>query len=601
MPRYTRLEHLRFLLREVHPIAEILKLNKFNHLDWEQAWMMVETAKQFADRDMFPFFKSMDEQPAHYAGEGIVKTHAQLKTIIKQGAQQGWISGSAQLEHGGMQLPMMLFNAGHYIFAAANNGATGYLSLTAGAAALINSFGSKEQHNRFVPKMYAGEGQGTMALTETQAGSSLSDITTTAAPLGDNLYSIKGQKIFISGGQHEACENFIHLTLARIEGAPAGTKGISLFIIPKFWPADDGELSYNDVFCAGDFKKLGQKTYATTHLVFGDNNNCKGWLVGEPHKGLTYMFQMMNEARIGVGMGAVSIAQAAYYAALEYANERTQGRLPSEKDPLKPPTPIINHADVQRMLLTQKAIVEGGLALSMECNRLFDLAHATSGETQQESWLLLELLTPMVKAWCSEQANRSAALAIQVFGGYGYTMDFPVQQYYRDLKIYTLYEGTTGIQALDLLGRKVSMEKGKALNLLIKEMNRTAEQAKISEPLKPYAAALETEVGRIAKVLNHLRQYAEAGDVDRYLSDATVFMEMMGHIVVAWQWLKQGHAAQEKIQAGDFSLQTPEFYEGILHTMKFFYRYELPYAEAYAKTLMDVEYLTNLKNKELLS
>lgn len=599
MARYTSMDHAKFLLQEVHDINELFSLEKFSHLDWEQSWMMIESAKQLADRDMAPFSKVMDEKPAQFDGKGAVNTHPQLKTIIKNGADQGWIGGAASFDKSGQQLPIMVFNTGHHIFCAANNGGTGYMFLTAGSAALINTFGSKEQHDTFVPKMYAGEWQGTMALTEPQAGSSLSDITTSASPVGDGIYKIKGQKIFISGGQHEACENFIHLTLARIEGAPQGTKGISLFIIPKLWPEENGELTNNDVLCAGDFQKMGQRAYTTTHLVFGDNASCKGWLVGEPHKGLSYMFQMMNEARISVGMGAVSIAMAAYLAALDYANERPQGRLSSSKDPLTPPTLIINHPDVQRMLLTQKAIIEGGLSLSMECNKMFDIAHASSGDEKHEAWLLLEILTPIVKAWCSEHANRSAALAIQVFGGYGYTMDFPVQQLYRDLKIYTLYEGTTGIQSLDLLGRKVSMEKGRALKLLKSRIRDTITQANTYEQLTPYATALNSEVDRLDEVLSTLGKFAAEGDVDRYLSDATVFMDMIGHTVIAWQWLKQAVHANEKIQKADYAFQTSEFYEGIIHTMKFFYRYELPHAEAFAKTLMDPEYLTNLKNREV--
>ncbi|MCU0358365.1 MAG: acyl-CoA dehydrogenase [Cyclobacteriaceae bacterium] len=598
MPAYTKLDHQRFLLEEVHLLRDLFTFDRFKHLNWDESWMMVEAAKQLADRDMYPHYREMDTSNVHYDGHGHVKTHPQLKTIIRNGAEQGWISGSAKLEHGGMQLPIMLFNTAHHTFHSANNGAVGYMGLTAGSAALINSFGSKEQHDLFVPKMYAGQWQGTMALTEPQAGSSLSDITTTAYPIGDGYYNIKGQKIFISGGQHEACENFIHLTLARIEGAPAGTKGISLFIIPKYWPVADRSLQPNDVFCAGDFQKLGQRAYATTHLVFGDNHACKGWLVGEPNKGLSYMFQMMNEARISVGMGAAAIAQAAYLASLEYAQERTQGRVPSEKDPLKAPTPIINHADVQRMLLTQKAIVEGGLALTMECNRQFDLEHAASGDEKQDAWLLLEILTPIVKAWCSEQANRSASLAIQVYGGYGYTMDFPAQQYYRDLKIFTLYEGTTGIQSLDLLGRKVSMEKGKALQVLSAHIMKTIQQASDDDVLNTYATQLYDEVQRIGKVLQHLQQFVP-GDVDRYLSDATVFMDMMGTTVVAWQWLKQAVAARASIQQGNFAQQTKNFYEGIIHTMKFFFRYELPHAEACSRTLMNPEYLTNLKDNKL--
>lgn len=599
MARYVLMNHLKFLLQEVHGLNDLFSYHKFNHLNWEQSWMIVESAKQLADRDMAPYFKVMDEQHVRYDGKGGVISHPQLKTIIRNGAEQGWICGSASFDHGGLQLPMMVFNTAHFIFSAANNGAIGYLSLTAGAAALINSFGNKEQHDRFVPKMYAGEWQGTMALTEPQAGSALSDITTSATPQSDGRYKIKGQKIFISGGQHEACENFVHLTLARIEGAPQGVKGISLFIVPKYWPDENGALHYNDVFCAGDFQKLGQRAYVTTHLVFGDKDECKGWLVGEPHKGLSYMFQMMNEARISVGMGGSSIAMAAYLAALDYANERPQGRLPSEKDPLKPPTLIVNHPDVQRMLLTQKAIVEGGFALSMECNRMFDIAHAATGDEQHDAWLLLEILTPIVKAYGSEQSNRAAALAIQTFGGYGFTMDFPAQQFYRDLRIFTLYEGTTGIQSLDLLGRKVSLEKGRALQLLMARMQQTIVSANKHESLQKYAASLTTEVNRITHLLKELSKFAIEGDIDRYLADATVFMEMMGYVVVGWQWLKQAVVAHEQLQ-NNSKVQPGEFYEGVIHTMKFFFRYELPHAEACAKTMLDPEYLTQLKNKKIL-
>jgi alkylation response protein AidB-like acyl-CoA dehydrogenase len=595
MAKYTSMEHTKFLLQEVHGVNEIFSLPYFSHLNWEEAWMMIESAKQFADRDIAPHFRAMDDQPAHYAGNGIVKTHPQLKKIIQQGADQGWIGGAAKFEHGGMQLPMMLYNAAHHIFMAANNSAQAYLSLSGGAAALITSFGSNEQVKTFVQKIFSGMWQGTMALTEPQAGSSLTDITTSASPIGNGLYKIKGQKIFISGGQHEACDNFVHLTLARIEGAPPGVKGISLFIVPKFFPHQDGSLTPNDVFCAGDFQKIGQRGYCTTHLVFGDNGNCIGSLVGEEHKGLSYMFQLMNEARIGVGLTAASVAEAAYQASLEYAKERPQGRLPSEKNPLIPPTLIINHPDVQRMLLTQKSIAEGSLSLAMECNRLFDLVHAEEGEAKHNAWLLLELLTPIVKAYSSEQGSRSAALAIQTLGGYGFTTDFPVQQHYRDLKIMSLYEGTTGIQSLDLLGRKVGMEKGQALNVLMKSINEVIDTATTQDELNPYAKNLKEELERVLEVLNHLKQFKE-GDIDRYLSDASVFMEQLSYVVIAWQWLKMAMVAQTQLASGNFQNQTKTFYEGQVHTMKFFFRYELPHAAACAKTLMNAEYLTDLKN-----
>jgi len=550
---------------------------------------------------MAPYFRAMDEQPARFDGKGGVTTHPQLKKIIQQAAEQGWIGGAAKFEHGGLQLPMMIYNAGQHIFQAANNGCQGYFSLSAGAAALITSFGNEEQIKTFVPSIYEGRWQATMALTEPAAGSSLTDITTSASPLSNGLYKIKGQKIFISGGQHDACENFVHLTLARIEGAPAGVKGISLFIIPKFWPEKDGKLTPNDAVCVGDFQKMGQRGYSTTHLAFGDRDQCRGWLVGEPHKGLGYMFQMMNEARIGVGQTAASVAMAAYQASLQYAQERPQGRLASEKDPLKPPTLIVNHADVQRMLLTQKSISEGALSLAMECNRLYDLSHATKGDEQRKSWLLLELLTPIVKTYSSEQGSRSAALAVQTLGGYGFTTDFPVQQHYRDLKIMSIYEGTTGIQSLDLLGRKVVMEKGQAVQVLAASIRETIGQASPYALLAPYGAQLNEEMKRIDAVLAHLGKYAAAGDVDRYLSDAAVFMEQISYVVIAWQWLKQATIACARLQASDFIHQTKEFYEGKLHTMKFFFRYEMPHASACASTLLDPEYLTSVKESKIFA
>ncbi|MEN9684414.1 MAG: hypothetical protein RLZZ28_200 [Bacteroidota bacterium] len=601
MAKYTSMELLRFLLFDVHPVETVLQYPSYAHIDREQAWMIIESAKLLADQDMFPYYKSMDESPARYDGKGGVITHPQLKTIIKNAAEQHWIGGYASFEHGGMQLPEMIFSMGHHIFQAANNGVEGYLGLSGGAAGLILAFGNKEQINSYVPKIFSGEWQGTMALTEPQAGSSLSDIITTAKPTEDGHFHIKGQKIFISGGQHEACANFVHLTLARIEGAPAGIKGISLFIIPKFRLAENETLEYNDVYCAGDFQKMGQRGYATTHLSFGDNDDCRGFLVGEPHKGLAYMFQMMNGARISVGQCAASVAMAAYQASLNYAMERPQGRIAGEKDPLKAPTLIINHADVQRMLLTQKAIAEGSLSLAMECNRLYDLSQVASGEEKEKFQLLLEILTPVVKTYSSEQGSRSASLAIQILGGYGYTTDFPVQQHYRDLKIMSLYEGTTGIQSLDLLGRKITMQNGKALEMLVQAILDTLVAAQRFEKLQVYATQMEGELKRLKKVLDKLRGFAVKAETERYLADATVFMEMAGYVIIGWQWLKMALVAAEKLAGEDFSTNTADFYLGKIHTMEFFFQYELPHTLACEKTLLQDTALTNIENKALFA
>lgn len=599
MANYTNMDLLKFLLFEVHPVQTLFQYERYAHLDAEQAWMIVESAKLLADQEMFPYLKIMDEHPAQYDGKGGVITHPQIKRIIGLAADQSWIGGAAKFEHGGMQLPEMIFNAGQHIFQAANNSVQGYLGLSTGSADLITSFGSPEQIATYVPKIYQGEWQGTMALTEPQAGSSLSDIITSAKPVNEDYYHVKGQKIFISGGQHEAADNFVHLTLARIEGAPAGVKGISLFIIPKFRPEPDGSLVYNDVYCAGDFQKMGQKGYATTHLSFGDNDNCRGYLVGEPHQGLKYMFQMMNGARISVGQCAASVAMAAYQASLQYCKERPQGRVPSEKDPLKSPTLIIQHADVQRMLLTQKAITEGSLSLAMECNRLYDLVHATEAEEKANALLQLEILTPIVKTYASEQGSRSAALAIQTLGGYGFTTDFPVQQLYRDLKIMSLYEGTTGIQSLDLLGRKAIMQNGKALSLLLAQIQETIALANQEADLKSYGAELNKQIQTFEQALQNLLGYLQKSDIDRFLSDATVFMEMSGLLVIGWQWLKMAVKAKESMLTNHLSSNKKDFYLGKIHTMEFYFKYELPHIDACANTLMNAKTLTNIKDLDI--
>ncbi|MEL7021884.1 MAG: acyl-CoA dehydrogenase, partial [Bacteroidota bacterium] len=533
--------------------------------------MLLSSVKDIADKEFFPYFTAMDEQPVHYK-DGKVIVHPQVGRIIKIAGENGWIGATFDYEKGGMQLPHILQNAANHILQAANNSAVGYLGLTSGAADLIGTFGSQELFDTYVPKMQAGEWAGTMALTEPQAGSSLSDITTTAYPQADGSYKIKGQKIFISGGDHEYAENFVHLTLARIEGAPKGTKGISLFVVPKHRPTAAGGLEYNDVFTAGDFQKMGQRGYATTHLVYGENDNCQGWLVGQPHNGLRYMFQMMNGARIDVGLTAASTATAAYYASLQYAKERPQGRKltnDGKKNAKEEQTIIINHPDVRRMLLLQKAVSEGSLSLLLECSKYHDLSQALDGETAENCHDLLELLTPIAKTYPSEMGRISISNGLQVLGGYGFCMDFPLQQYYRDVRIMALYEGTTGIQSLDLLGRKMTMKNGKAVALLMQQVQETIATAMTHDELKPYAKQLAGKLEDTQKVFQHLLQFAMKGDYQTFLADATIFMEFASTIVMAWQWLKQATIAKQMLVTGS-GKQGDEFYESKIHTMKFY-------------------------------
>ena len=591
--KYTSIQNLKFLLHEVHKVEEIFKYPRYQDYDLDAVDVLIDSVKDFSDKEMFPFFKEMDEKPVVYK-DGKVIVHPQIDNVIKKSAENGWIGPYFDYDDGGSQMPGMLYGAGFHILEAANNNATGYIGLTTGAANLIVTFGNKTQKETYVPKMLSGKWMGTMALTEPQAGSSLSDVKTSAKPNPAGHYDIKGQKIFISGGDHQFAENFVHLTLARIEGAPLGTKGISLFIVPKKRLTDSGGLEDNDVLTAGDFQKVGQKGYATTHLVFGENDNCRGYLVGEANRGLKYMFNMMNEARLSVGSSAASIATAAYQASLQYAKERPQGRRlkgSTKKDVSQEQTLIINHPDVRRMLLAQKAITEGALSLILQSYKYQDLSHVEEGEKKEKYHLLLELLTPIAKTFPSEMGRYSINQGLQVLGGYGFCLDFPLQQYYRDIRIMPLYEGTTGIQSLDLLGRKIPFENGKSLQLLLEEVGETMKEAMEYEDLKVYVGALESKIQLVQEVMGHLMAFAMKGDFEKYLADATIFMEFFSTIVVSWQLLKQAVAAKRVLASGN-GQYGEDFYKAKVHVLRYYFKYELPKTVSLAEILKSKEILT---------
>ncbi|MEL7145998.1 MAG: acyl-CoA dehydrogenase family protein, partial [Bacteroidota bacterium] len=467
--QYIDMETLRFLLYDVHEVDQLLSTERFKAYDKEALDMLLDSVKDLSDKEMFPYIKEMDEQPAVFK-DGRISIHPQFEKALKMGGEMGLISATFDEEDGGMQLPTSITNAAYLIMEAANNHIPGYYGLTAGAANLIRVFGSQALKDIYLDKMSSMEWGGTMCLTEPQAGSSLSDIVTSAEPREDGTYKIEGQKIFISGGDHQFADNFVHLVLARIKGAPAGTKGISLFVVPRSRLEADG-LTYNHVATLGEFNKMGQKSYCTTHLGFSDGGDSIGWLVGEANQGLRYMFQMMNEARIATGRMGTGIASAAYHASLEYAKERPQGRkLGSDgsKNVNEEQTLIINHPDVKRMLLLQKAFVEACMSLITEASNLVDKESVSDGEKKEYYHLMLELLTPIVKTYPAEKGKEAIDNGVQVLGGYGYTTDFILQQYYRDVRIISIYEGTTGIQSLDLLGRKAMMKNGAVLQDLAK-------------------------------------------------------------------------------------------------------------------------------------
>ena len=589
MHKYVSTEHLRFLLHDYLDASRQLKsIPDYEPYDAEAFDMILDAAEQVADQHLYPAYTIMDREKAT-CENGVVWTHPVLKEGLHAMAEGGWLSTTAPAAVEGQDMPVVLNNAASLVFMAANANIAAYAHLTVGASNLVLHFASDELKQRYLPPMYAGRFQGTMALTEPQAGSSLSDITATAVPREDGSYAITGQKIYISGGDHAAVDNVVHLLLARITGAPAGTKGISLFVVPKRRPDGDADWTDNDVLTAGIYGKMGQKGYVAAHLMFGENEDCHGYLVGEPHKGLKYMFSMMNEARIGTGIMACGSASAAYYASLKYANERPQGRHPSQKDVSLPQVTIIEHADVRRMLLQQKSVVEGSMALLLEASLWQDLSERGSGDAQREAKLLLELLTPVIKTFPSEYGTLAVQNAMQVLGGAGYCNDFPVEQYYRDIRVNAIYEGTTGIHGMDLLGRKVLMEKGAALQLLAQHITATVEACAKTFPTE--AAALGRAATKLGEITEHLGGVFRERGAEAYLADATLYLDYFGLVVIAWHWLRMGAAAQERLDAGD-GAQTDDFYRGKLAAMRYFFEYELVKTRGLAPRLLSERAVT---------
>ncbi len=582
--------NLKFLLNEVLDASSLTKYPYYADHSTEVFDMVLDTAVKMARDTLKPCFTEMDRNPPVFS-DGKVKVHPMVRQILKQFGEGGWISALASAEHGGQQLPSVIVLASHFIFGAANYSASIYPSACTGAAHLITSFGTPEQIALYVPKLYTGEWQGTMALTEPQAGSSLADITTTAEPTAQGNYRIKGQKIFISASEHDGADNVVNLMLAKIKGAPAGVKGISLFIVPNKRIAGAGNLVPNDVTITATYHKLGYRGTPINQLSLGDNDDCLGELVGLPHKGLSYMFQMMNEARLHVGIGATAIASAAYYAALEYTKARPQGRKLNDRDPLSPQIPIIEHADVKRMLLFQRAIIEGSLALLLQCSKYADLSIVTSGEEKERYALLLDLLTPVAKTYPAEMGILATSQGLQCLGGYGYCEEFPLEQHFRDARIHPIHEGTTGIQGLVLLARNVTMKNGRAFTLFQEEVGRTIAETETDEVLKPYSRQLADALKRLKEVTDHLLGLAIQGQIDLFLADATLYIECFGIISVAWQWLVQAGCVRQALAKGPAE-DDVNFYQGKLYAFRYFFGYELPKIEGLVIKLLNSDGLT---------
>jgi butyryl-CoA dehydrogenase len=515
--------------------------------------------------------KKNDANEPWFDGEN-VHMIPEVKQALDLFSQAGLIAAGQDYEIGGMQLPTLVEKACFAWFLAANVGTAAYPFLTIGNANLLLAYGSQQQIDTWVLPMMQGRFFGTMCLSEPQAGSSLADIKTRAEPQADGSYRLFGNKMWISGGEHALSENIVHLVLAKIPGAPAGVKGISLFIVPRHLLDEHGNsAAHNDVVLAGLNHKMGYRGTTNTLLNFGEGKfkpagqaGAVGWLVGEAHKGLSYMFHMMNEARIGVGLGAAALGYTGYLHSLEYARQRKQGRLPASKDPASDPVALIEHADIKRMLLAQKAYVEGGLALNLYCARLIDEERNALDEERDRLTNLLDILTPIAKSWPSQWCLEANNLAIQVHGGYGYTRDYNVEQFYRDNRLNPIHEGTHGIQALDLLARKVVMNDGANLELLMTTLLHTSNRAAKDANLSEYASMLDAALYKLVDVT---RQLHSSGHPQLTLANATVYLEAAGHIVVAWIWLEQMIVASGKEE---------DFYLGKMQAGRYFFFWELP-------------------------
>ncbi|HMJ10741.1 MAG TPA: acyl-CoA dehydrogenase, partial [Polyangiaceae bacterium] len=561
-----------FLLYEVLHLEGLLALPAFSEHSRETCDLFLQSCRKLAREVLFPSYRRLDAEPPELR-EGAVHVHPLLREVLPRMVELGIVNASRPTSVGGQQLPMTVASFASAYLMAGNLSAYGYLGLTSGAARLLESFGSAALKEQFMDRMYSGEWTGTMALTEPQAGSSLSDVSTRATPRDGGYYAIQGSKIFISGGDHDLTENVVHLTLARIEGAPAGIKGVSLFAIPKKrW--QDGALRDNDVRVAGLIHKIGWRGLPSLALNFGEDGECRGWLVGEAHRGIYYMFQMMNEARLMVGWNGIATASAAYFEACEYAAERPQGRPLSAKDPTTPQVPIIEHADVRRMLLRQKAIVEGGTALLATTARYYDLAeHAPDAAQRAEAKMLLELLTPVAKTFPAERGFEANTLAVQVHGGYGYSSEYLPEAWLRDQKLNSLHEGTSGIQSLDLLGRKVIAGGGQAMALLQREIIATIRQARELGVNEDSTGRLEGALAALLSVTTHLALLGMRGQVEEMMRHSYDYLDLFSVVVIGWQWLAQAAAAQKGLREATSS---SDFYQGKLCAAQYWLTTELP-------------------------
>jgi len=576
MSMITDRRDLDFLLYELLGADDLARRPRFAAFDREAMGQILDTAQALAEDVFLPIAAEVDAQEPQFV-DGRVEQPEATGAALRAYAEAGFFALPFPEDEGGIGAPWTLYTAASGMVVAANTPVSNYAFLTIAAANLLSAFGTESQKARFFPRMIAGEWFGTMCLSEPQAGSSLGDIRTRAVPKGDGTYAITGSKMWISGGEQAITDNIVHMVLAKLPDAPAGSKGISLFVVPKMRTDAQGTITGpNNIALAGLNHKLGQRATTNCLLNFGESGETLGEMIGEPGRGLEYMFHMMNEARIGVGHAAVMAGLHGYLYSTDYARTRTQGRGLADRDPASPMVPIIEHTDVRRMLLQQKTSVEGGLALSLYCSRLVDdAASHPDDEGRKAALSRLGLLTPVVKSWPSEHCLEANKWAIQILGGYGYTRDYPLERLYRDNRLNHIHEGTFAIQGMDLVGRKISGDQGAALASLIAEMRDTLAQTAGTE-------ALSADRDQLVRAVTALESAAAAlmgcRDVALRMANATVFLDAFGHVVIGWLWLRQAAVAQAALETAPPGEAEIRFYRGKLQACRYFSLHELPLA-----------------------
>ena len=579
-----------FVLYEQLGIEDLLKAEKYKDLNRKMFDMIISEARNLGIKEIYPTYTQGDREGVKFENGSVTVPHC-FHRPYELFVEGEWIAMCENPEVGGQGLPHIIRQAAFEYIAGANFALATFGDLGHGAAKMIELFGTPRQKELFLKKVYSGQWSGTMLLTEPNAGSDVGALTTTAVKNSDGTYSLSGNKIFITCGEHDLTENIIHPVLARIEGAPPGTKGISLFIVPKIWVNDDGSLGKpNDIVCSGVEEKMGIHGSPTCSMSLGTKGHCRGLLLGEENKGMMVMFYMMNEARLNVGAQGFLHASIAYLHAVNYARERLQGRdIEKGKDPQAPQVTIINHPDVRRMLLQMKAYVEGMRSFVYYVAYCFDRqSTAKSSEEKERYGGLIELLTPVIKAYCSERGQFVCEQAIQVHGGYGYTKEYPVEQLYRDCKITSIYEGTNGIQAMDLLGRKLGMNQGAVFMDLVNEINTTIAKAGKIPRLEKSAAAVEKSVNRLEEIAMHLGKTTVSKDLKLAFAFAHPFLEVVGDVIMGWMLLWRSAVALPKLEkladSADEGGIRPKvaknkdtaFYDGQLKTAEFFIHSMLP-------------------------